>query len=133
MRVVRPWLLFMLLVLGGCASGNRTELVDLMDPGRASAITVSNGGSVELELVEKPSTGWTWKQQSSLDGILRADGDRFIRDAARDGMVGVGGKRIFTYTALKTGQVSMEFALVGPGQPVKPADHRMHVTIDVTD
>ena len=133
MRLVFSLLTLAILALGGCASNGAVRMVDLMDSGRPSKVTVATGDSIELALVENPSTGWTWKSQSTLDGILRSDGDRFVRDAANDGMVGVGGKRVFDYTALKVGQVSLEFALVGPGQPVKASDHRMKAIIDVAD
>lgn len=134
MRIAVPLLLTVLLALGGCASsGLHVQTIDLMDAGPTKTVAVSTGHSVDIALAENPSTGWTWKLQSPLDGILRSSGDRFVRDAAEDGMVGVGGKRVFTYTAMKPGQVSLEFALVGPGQPLKPSDQRMMATIDVTE
>ena len=97
------------------------------------SIQAAVGDEVNMQLAENPSTGWTWRLQSPLKGILKVAGDRFVRSTPADaGLVGTGGTRIFTCTAIDSGTIELEYALAGPGREVEASDHRMTFTVHVT-
>ena len=99
-----------------------------------TSIQAAVGDEVNVQLAENPSTGWTWRLQSPLKGILQAAGDHFVRSTPTGaGLVGTGGTRIFTYTAIDAGTIELEYALAGPGREVEPADHRMTFTVHVAN
>jgi predicted secreted protein len=98
-----------------------------------TAVQAAVGDEVNVQLAENPSTGWTWRLQSPLNGILHSEDDRFIRSTSPGtGLIGAGGTRIFSFAAIAEGTVELEYALAGPGRDVQPSDHRMTFTVRVT-
>lgn len=97
-----------------------------------TSIQAAVGDEVNVQLEENPSTGWTWRLQSPLNGILHLEDDRFVRSTSQGtGLIGSGGTRIFAFAAIAEGTVELEYALAGPGRDVQPSDHRMTFTIRV--
>jgi predicted secreted protein len=114
----------------GCTTAPAVVTASAATPSVQAAV----GDEVNIQLSENPSTGWTWRLQSPLNGILQAGGDRFVRSSSAGAdLVGTGGTRVLTYTAVGAGTIELAYALAGPGRDVEAADHRMTFTVHVTN
>ncbi len=92
-------------------------------------IATSVGAEFTIELEANPTTGYQWQLLKPLDGkFLEAAGNRYAANAqpaGREPMVGVGGKEVWTFKALRAGETSIEMKYVRPWEkdtpPVKTA------------
>ena len=133
MRVLRSVIQVMVpallvFILQGCNTGPMVLTQAMHD----SIIDVESGRVVDVELAENPSTGWTWKLQAPLNGILEPNGVSFTPGQGAGGRVGVGGLRVFHYRAASVGEASLVYALVPPGAGGKASDQTFTVTVRVS-
>jgi len=96
------------------------------------ALTV--GDVYELRIHENPSTGYSWnlstESESSFAGIISVD-KTYVRDAAPEGYVGVGGQAVYKITALGAGTASFEINEIRPWEPEFPVDHvKIPITVN---
>ena len=63
-----------------------------------------------IELEGNPSTGYTWVYTVSQEGVVREVSNEYIPDKHADGRVGSGGRFIFTFDALTTGEAKLTFS-----------------------
>jgi|GEM_PF-1047053 len=95
----------------------------------AKQVAASVGAEFTVELESNPTTGYQWQLLKPLDGMmLDAAGKRFQappQPAGKPPMVGVGGKDVWTFKALRAGETTIEFKYVRPWEkdtpPVKTA------------
>ncbi len=75
--------------------------------GRSGPQNLAVGESIEIELAEKRSTGYSWRVASCDPEESASDFNKGEYEPGNsNGMMGVGGKRIFTFTPKKVGNVS---------------------------
>ena len=78
-----------------------------------NAITAAVGAEFEIKLEAIPSTGYRWE----IDGVFD---DRMIEQVSREyvpdvsGLVGSGGKEVWTFRAKEAGRTSVSFKYVRP-------------------
>jgi inhibitor of cysteine peptidase len=69
------------------------------------SVVVSTGAELSVVLDSNPTTGYVWAVPNFDPDLLRLKENKFIPDEkSGEIMVGVGGKRIFTFIALKKGE-----------------------------
>jgi predicted secreted protein len=61
-----------------------------------------------VELTGNPTTGYTWVYTMSPEGVVREASQEYIAD--KTGVVGSGGKFIFTFEALAAGEAEIIFS-----------------------
>ncbi|WP_354701954.1 hypothetical protein DSM112329_02296 [Paraconexibacter sp. AEG42_29] len=71
------------------------------------SVSLKVGDKLVVNLAENPSTGFTWKS-TSRPSFLKLASSKYIADAVPEGIVGSGGRRVFTYTATKAGSGSLK-------------------------
>lgn len=93
--------LLLVSVALGCASGQPEEYTDA-----GQKIEIGVGDQFIVALESNPTTGYQW--EADFDGsFLKLVQDEFEPDEVEEGMVGVGGKRRFTFEGLKTGETEL--------------------------
>ena len=117
------------LLLQGCTSGPMVLTQAMHD----TTVNVHLGRIVDVELAENPSTGWTWRLQTSTNGVLEPVGEHFTPGPGAGRRVGVGGIRVFHYRAAAVGEVRLVYALVPPGSSGKASDETFTISIDVNN
>jgi predicted secreted protein len=85
-------------LFGGC--GSQQQLKEYTDP--SQGIEVGVGGQFVIVLESNPTTGYKWETDfdNSLLKLVKSD---YKQSAAKEGMVGVGGKEYFTFEGLNKG------------------------------
>ena len=117
------------LLLQGCTSGPMVLTQAMHD----TTVDVQLGRIVDVELAENPSTGWTWRLQTSTKGVLEPAGEHFTPGPDAGRRVGVGGIRVFHYRAAAVGEVRLVYALVPPGSGGKASDETFTISIHVNN
>ena len=74
-----------------------------------------------VELEGNPTTGYTWVYTMSPEGILRELSNEYVPDKAGSGIVGSGGKFIFTFEAISPGETELVFSYLRPWELAVPA------------
>lgn len=96
--------LFAVLMFGGCAS---TETYKLKYNNNGQTLELSLGDSVNIELPENPTTGYSWAFFTTPEpqNIITNITESYRQDNASDGMVGVGGVKTYSFRATHPGRV----------------------------
>lgn len=68
----------------------------------ARPVTLKAGDRLVVRVAENPSTGYSWKTVSK-PAFLKRVSTAYEPDPAPDGTAGAGGRRTFTYVALRSG------------------------------
>jgi inhibitor of cysteine peptidase len=86
-----------------------------------------------VELQGNPTTGYTWIYAMSSEGVVREIASEYIAD--RTGVVGSGGKFIFTFEALTTGEAELVFSYLRVWESDTPAAETVayRATVDDTN
>ena len=95
----------------------------------AKPVATTVGADFTVELEANPTTGYQWQLHKPLDGLsLEAAGKQYQappQPVGKPPMVGVGGKEVWTFKALRAGETSIELKYVRPWEadapPVKTA------------
>ncbi len=66
------------------------------------SVQVNAGDLVQVELMENPTTGYSW-DLSATDGLVLQD-DQYVEDMHEEGMTGVGGVHTWTFEAQTGGE-----------------------------
>lgn len=92
--------------------GNRT----LSDPAEVSTVDLSVGDTLRVRLNGNPSTGYLWKLVNSWDStVFSLVAEDYESDPNPEKMVGVGGSFVFEFSALKPGELTVDFGHARPG------------------
>ena len=126
-RVIQLVLLALVACVAGCARAPMIVTQQMHD----STVEVEVGQAVDVELAENPSTGWLWKLQTPINGILDPKGVSFTPGQGAGRRVGVGGLRVFHYRSTAAGEARLVYALVPPGSGGKPSDQTFTVSVRV--
>lgn len=99
----------------------------------AKPIETTVGAEFAIELKSNPTTGYQWQVQKLDEAMVKAIGSSYHSDPQpkKNGepMVGVGGKEIWKFKALKAGETTIEMKYVRPWEkdtpPVQTATFRV--------
>ena len=73
------------------------------------------------ELTGNPTTGYSWVCSITPEGIVRELSNEYIPDPVEPGVVGSGGKFVFTFEAIKEGEAELVFSYLRPWELNVPA------------
>jgi predicted secreted protein len=76
-------------------------------------------GKVVVRLLENPTTGYQWKAETDVSGILSPDSDAYQADQTSLDAVGAGGVHAWIYSAEAAGTVAITFSYVRSFEPDK--------------
>ena len=99
-----------LLVMTACSRPMSQASVDESDSGKQVEIW-ANGGLLTVTLESNQTTGYSWELKEISDpSVLQKTDSKY--ETPTSGLVGAGGKEVWTYKALKAGTttLSMEYS-----------------------
>jgi len=88
------------------------------------------GETLVFNVSENPSTGYQWQLLQPLK-IFKSE-ENYLQDEAEEGAVGVGGTKMFRFTALKPGQDYIELVHVRSWESSKQPNQRWQCRIRVS-
>jgi inhibitor of cysteine peptidase len=81
----------------------------------AQKISVTVGNQFEISLKSNPTTGYSWEFVEPVDErFLNLIDETYVQNPAPEEMVGVGGKKTWTFTALEPGSTTIELIYKRP-------------------
>ena len=90
----------------------------------AKVVETTVGKQFTIELESNITTGYGWKLQKPVDGALvKSVGNEYQttpQPPDKEPMVGVGGKEVWTFKALRPGKTTIDFKYVRPWEADKP-------------
>ncbi len=108
----------------GCAPPVPSDIYpELVDP--ADTIFVRADSTFRIVLETNPSTGYTWSLQSLTDSIVALEGEPvYVSDPCTAGLLGAGGREVWSFSAISTGEGRIVFGLNPPGDVPGPVEIR---------
>ena len=86
-----------------------------------------------VELIGNPTTGYTWVYTMSPEGVVREVSKEYIASKTDERVSGSGGKFIFTFEALITGEAELIFSYLRVWEEDTPAMETVVYTATVDD
>ena len=74
-----------------------------------------------IELEGNPTTGYTWVYSMSPEGVVAEVSNEYIPDQTAPGVVGSGGKFVFTFEAVAAGEAELVFSYLRTWEGTIPA------------
>ncbi len=126
-RLVRPWVLLLLLLLlasAGCkaqaASPAAETGIRLGGSDSGHALTMKIGDQFLVELEANPSTGYTWDIAEADPAILKQIGETEYRSASSTPMPGQAGTQVLRFEALGAGVTTLKLIYHRPWETGVP-------------
>lgn len=88
------------------------------------------GETLEFTVPENPSTGYQWQLLKPLD-LFKTE-ETYQHTEAEEGMVGVGGEKVFRFVAQKPGQELIDLVYVRPWESHQQAEQQWQCRIRVS-
>jgi len=112
---MKRWILGFLLILT-LTQRNQAAEVDLDGhDGRRGNVRLKIGDTLQVTLPSNPTTGYTWTDDWSCNGILKSRGEKQYQPFKREKhLVGGGGVEIFKYLVIGRGTTTLSFSYVRP-------------------
>jgi len=108
--------------------------VKLGDKDSGKTVKVGVGGTVTLTLNANATTGFSWTGADKADrNILKLEKDDYIENYHPAGMVGVGGKTVIVYRAVKAGTAKINLIYMQPWEPDSKFNTNYIVTVEVIE
>lgn len=99
---------------------------------KGKTVRVRAGDLVEITLAANVTTGFSWCYADKVDkDILKLEKDDYIEKDHPAGMVGVGGRTVLAYRALKPGKAKIELTYMQPWEPDSQFNTKYSVTVEV--
>ena len=106
--------------------------VNLNDGDNGKTVKVAVGGTVILTLESNPTTGFSWEKTDKVDkDILKLEKNDYKQNPNPNGMVGVGGRTVIVYRALKKGKARIALTYMQPWEPDSKFNTDYTVTVEV--
>lgn len=119
-----------LLVVACAAPGSGGGTTELTAADSGSAIEVSNGQSILIQLDANSTTGYAWQQAPGLDeSVVKFVSESYQQATASPGMVGVGGTDTWTYEAVGAGTTTIALAYQRASDPTAAESFTVNVTV----
>ncbi|HEU4741717.1 MAG TPA: protease inhibitor I42 family protein [Meiothermus sp.] len=117
-----------LLALAGCVPATTgpapaqpnpdPKTLRLSEKDAGQIVYLGIGDTLVIALESNLSTGFRWVLPAFIDGfLLEAQGEDYL--AAKPGVIGGGGRQIFRYRAVRTGQTLLQFEYLSPARQVQ--------------
>ena len=117
---------------GTKAAPAATKELALNDSDNGKTVKVAVDGIVILTLESNPTTGFSWTKADKVDkDILKLEKNDYIQNANPNGLVGVGGKTVIVYKALKKGKAKIDLTYMQPWDPDSKFNTDYSVTVEV--
>ena len=117
---------------GTKAAPAATKELALNDSDNGKTVKVAVDGIVILTLESNPTTGFSWTKADKADkDILKLEKNDYIQNANPNGLVGVGGKTVIVYKALKKGKAKIDLTYMQPWNPDSKFNTDYSVTVEV--
>ena len=108
--------------------------VDLNDGDNGKTFKVGVGGTVVLTLKSNATTGFSWEKTDKVDkSILKLEKNDYLENNHPAGMVGVGGRTVIVYRALKPGKAKIDLTYMQPWEPDSEYNTNYTITVEVVD
>ena len=108
--------------------------INLSDSDNGKTVKVAVGGMVILKLDSNATTGFSWTKADKVDkDILKLERNDYMQNPNPNGMVGVGGKTVILYRALKAGTAKIDLTYMQPWEPDSKFNTNYTVTVEVTE
>ena len=108
--------------------------VNLNDGDNGKTFKVGVGGMVNLTLKANATTGFSWTGTDKVDkDILKLERNDYLENNHPAGMVGVGGRTVILYRALKPGKAKIDLTYMQPWEPDSQYNTNYTVTVEVVD
>lgn len=88
------------------------------------------GEIVEFSAPENPSTGYQWQLLQPLKNFELEE--TYLQNEAEEGAIGVGGTKVFRFTALKAGHDYIELVHIRPWESSKQPDQQWQCRIRIS-
>ena len=124
MRMITGLLALSLIVASCGDDANGVVALDATDSG--TAVTVSVGDVVTIQLDSNPSTGYSWGVPTDL-GILALTDERWIEDSD---LVGAPGVTELEFEVIASGSWTLDLEYRRPWVTDEPAEQTFTVTFD---
>ena len=96
----------------------------------ASPIKVSPGEKFVIVIASNPTTGFSWKIAKPInENVIKLLNSEYI--PARSGLIGAGGKEVWTFVAVAAGETSISLKYVRPWEKEKSAESEAIYTVIV--
>lgn len=125
------------VVVDGAAADAKTtpavqKEINLGDDDNGKAVKVAVGGMVILKLNSNATTGFSWTGADKVDkNILKLERNDYLQNANPTGMVGIGGRTVILYRALKPGKAKIDLTYMQPWEPDSKFNTNYTVTVEV--
>lgn len=124
MRLLRITALAALLLCVACSGRQPLTLTDA-DTAAADMVTLSLDQELVLRLASNRTTGHSWRVTKIPAMLQQVGTPAYTQDAAKPGMVGVGGTEEWRFKAAKRGTGILELSYQRPSEKV-PAKKRSY-------
>ncbi len=106
--------------------------IQLNDSFNGKTVKVAAGGAVVISLDANATTGFSWTGADKADkDILKLERNDYLQNANPNGLVGVGGKTVIVYRALKPGKAKIDLTYMQPWEPDSKFNTNYSVTVEV--
>jgi len=106
--------------------------IQLTSDDNGKTVKVAADGMVLLALDSNATTGFSWTGAEKVDrNILKLEKEDYLENAHPAGMVGVGGKTVIVYRALKPGKAKIDLVYMQPWEPDSKFNTNYSVTVEV--
>lgn len=114
-RVMKRWVLRLVWTLAFLPAIHAAEIsLTELDEGR-KRLSMGIGDTLQVTLPSNPSTGYTWGDQWSREGILRSHSEKHYQPLKSEKpRVGAGGVETFRYVATGRGTTRLTFSYGRP-------------------
>ena len=106
--------------------------IRLNDGDNGKTFKVADGGAVVLVLESNATTGFSWCNADKVDkDILKLEQNEYRQNANPGRLVGVGGRTVIVYRALKPGKAKIDLTYMQPWEPDSKFNTNYTVTVEV--
>ncbi|MBA7632655.1 hypothetical protein ES703_40207 [subsurface metagenome] len=104
----RLWILVMMVVAATClAAGCAAEVKAYSDPVETIGIGANKEFIILIALESNPTTGYSWEASYDETMLELVEETYELGEYAQQGVVGAGGTELFSFRALKSGEVEI--------------------------
>ena len=106
--------------------------IRLNDGDNGKTVKVAAGGTVILALDSNATTGFSWCNADKVDkDILGLEQNEYRQNANPGRLVGIGGRTVIVYRALKPGKAKIDLTYMQPWEPDSKFNTNYTVTVEV--
>ena len=85
-------------------------VIELADPGSGEKVRLHVADTLILSVESNPTTGYFWTDPEQSPALLELTGSDYVADPAPEGIVGSGGRHVFSLTAMTAGETQLKLS-----------------------